>query len=180
MAHDLIVGYGLDKKMEVIVGDTHPDEIYYDSYPCANQSLLSISLPILTTSDWTFHMYQRAKRSTPFEMTRFHTDEYIDFLQRVSPETADDLTGKGTRCAYLAHSFVPQQIPSELETCTLHSLDRRGLSCFRWSIRVLLDKCRWKHGCCKTDKLRTHRSSCQLGWWSASCQEERSFRFLLR
>lgn len=57
MANDLIVGYGLDKKMEVI----------------------------------------RAKRSSPFEMTRFHTDEYIDFLQRVSPETADDLTGKGTR-----------------------------------------------------------------------------------
>jgi histone deacetylase 1/2 len=31
-------------------------------------------------------------------MTAFHTDEYIDFLQRVSPETVDELTGKSTRC----------------------------------------------------------------------------------
>lgn len=57
MAHNLIVNYGLDKKMEVL----------------------------------------RPKRSTPFDMTSFHTDEYIDFLQRVSPESVDELTGKGTR-----------------------------------------------------------------------------------
>lgn len=44
------------------------------------------------------HFSQRAKRATPFEMTKFHTDEYVDFLQRVAPDTADDLTGKGTRC----------------------------------------------------------------------------------
>merc|ERR1711939_299144 len=57
MAHNLIVNYGLDKKMEVL----------------------------------------RPRRSTPFEMTAFHTDEYVDFLQRVTPELADELTGKGTR-----------------------------------------------------------------------------------
>lgn len=31
-------------------------------------------------------------------MTRFHTDEYIDFLSKVSPETVEELTGNGTRC----------------------------------------------------------------------------------
>ena len=30
-------------------------------------------------------------------MTRFHTDEYIDCLARVSPETFDDITGHGQR-----------------------------------------------------------------------------------
>lgn len=30
-------------------------------------------------------------------MTRFHTDEYIDFLSKVSPETVEELTGNGTR-----------------------------------------------------------------------------------
>ncbi|KAG8923561.1 hypothetical protein FRC01_012602 [Tulasnella sp. 417] len=36
-------------------------------------------------------------RATPVQMTRFHTDEYIDFLHRVSPETAQEMTYGGTR-----------------------------------------------------------------------------------
>ncbi|GAA5848374.1 hypothetical protein JCM5353_004878 [Sporobolomyces roseus] len=36
-------------------------------------------------------------RCTPHEMTRFHTDEYIDFLARVTPETFDEMTGHGSR-----------------------------------------------------------------------------------
>ncbi|GAA5979248.1 hypothetical protein JCM10908_002855 [Rhodotorula pacifica] len=36
-------------------------------------------------------------RCTPHEMTRFHSDEYIDCLARVTPETFDDMTGHGTR-----------------------------------------------------------------------------------
>lgn len=31
-------------------------------------------------------------------MTRFHTDEYVDFLTRVSPETVEEMSGHGTRC----------------------------------------------------------------------------------
>ena len=31
-------------------------------------------------------------------MTRFHTDEYVDFLHRVTPDTAADMTGGGARC----------------------------------------------------------------------------------
>ncbi|KAJ7453237.1 hypothetical protein FB451DRAFT_1050437 [Mycena latifolia] len=34
----------------------------------------------------------RAKRTTPESMTAFHTDEYIDFLGRVTPETQEGLT----------------------------------------------------------------------------------------
>ncbi|GAA5821195.1 hypothetical protein JCM3770_005246 [Rhodotorula araucariae] len=39
----------------------------------------------------------RPDRCTPHEMTRFHTDEYIDCLVRVSPETFDEITGHGQR-----------------------------------------------------------------------------------
>lgn len=31
-------------------------------------------------------------------MTKFHTDEYIDLLEAVTPETAEALTGNGIRC----------------------------------------------------------------------------------
>jgi len=34
-------------------------------------------------------------------MTKFHTDEYVHFLNRVTPETAEELTYHGTRCESL-------------------------------------------------------------------------------
>lgn len=37
-------------------------------------------------------------RASPEEMTRFHTDEYIDFLKHVTPETATDLTRNHEIC----------------------------------------------------------------------------------
>ncbi|KAF9443827.1 histone deacetylase RPD3 [Macrolepiota fuliginosa MF-IS2] len=39
----------------------------------------------------------RAKRASPEMLTAFHTDEYIHFLTRVTPETAEELTYHGTR-----------------------------------------------------------------------------------
>ncbi|KAL9713229.1 hypothetical protein Ac2012v2_004470 [Leucoagaricus gongylophorus] len=39
----------------------------------------------------------RPRRATPEMLTAFHTDEYIHFLTRVSPETAEELTYHGTR-----------------------------------------------------------------------------------
>ncbi|KAK7043742.1 hypothetical protein VNI00_008354 [Paramarasmius palmivorus] len=39
----------------------------------------------------------RPSRSSPEKMTSFHTDEYIQFLERVTPETAEELTYRGTR-----------------------------------------------------------------------------------
>ncbi|KAG8731756.1 hypothetical protein FRC12_019593 [Ceratobasidium sp. 428] len=39
----------------------------------------------------------RPRRASTLDMTRFHTDEYIDFLSKVAPETVEELTGNGTR-----------------------------------------------------------------------------------
>ncbi|KAL1739360.1 histone deacetylase complex, catalytic component RPD3, partial [Schizophyllum fasciatum] len=39
----------------------------------------------------------KAKRATPERMTAFHTDEYVDFLNKVSPETVRELTYNGSR-----------------------------------------------------------------------------------
>ncbi|WVN85452.1 uncharacterized protein L203_100598 [Cryptococcus depauperatus CBS 7841] len=40
----------------------------------------------------------RPHRATKNDITKFHTDEYVDLLEQVMPETADILTGNGTRC----------------------------------------------------------------------------------
>ncbi|KAI0053789.1 hypothetical protein FA95DRAFT_1508429 [Auriscalpium vulgare] len=39
----------------------------------------------------------RAPRATPEVMSSFHTDEYVHFLARVTPETSEELTYQGTR-----------------------------------------------------------------------------------
>ncbi|KAI1792045.1 hypothetical protein LXA43DRAFT_1074008 [Ganoderma leucocontextum] len=39
----------------------------------------------------------RPKRATPAAMTRFHTDEYVNFLSRVTPDNARRLTYQGSR-----------------------------------------------------------------------------------
>ncbi|RDB19796.1 Histone deacetylase Rpd3 [Hypsizygus marmoreus] len=39
----------------------------------------------------------KPKRASPETMSSFHTDEYVHFLNRVTPETAEELTYHGTR-----------------------------------------------------------------------------------
>ncbi|KAF8589634.1 histone deacetylase [Ramaria rubella] len=39
----------------------------------------------------------RPRRSSPEAMTAFHTDEYVDFLNKVTPETMEELTISGQR-----------------------------------------------------------------------------------
>ncbi|CAJ0902086.1 4363_t:CDS:2, partial [Entrophospora sp. SA101] len=43
------------------------------------------------------------KRASPRQMTRFHTDEYIDFLYRVTPLNVEELSQQQTR-------YVPPSI----------------------------------------------------------------------
>lgn len=83
MAHNLVVNYGLDKKMDMLVSTLNMCD------------LLPADLAAAAT------VLQRPKRATAHEMTRFHTDEYIDFLSRVAPELAEEMTGHGTRCELL-------------------------------------------------------------------------------
>jgi len=43
-------------------------------------------------------------------MTSFHTDEYIHFLARVTPDTAEELTYNGTRCESLFGDSAIRQL----------------------------------------------------------------------
>jgi histone deacetylase 1/2 len=69
MAHSLIMNYGLYSKMEIYVG----------IWP-------HIPIPSCANSD------QRAKPASKYEMTQFHTDEYIEFLHKVTPDNMEQFT----------------------------------------------------------------------------------------
>lgn len=76
MAHNLISAYGMLDKMTVLVGFCVVDTLR------------------------TYGCIQRPRRCSPEAMTAFHTDEYVDFLYKVTPETVEELTGYGRRCTW--------------------------------------------------------------------------------
>lgn len=43
----------------------------------------------------------RAKPATKREMSQFHTDEYVDFLNRVTPDNFDAFVREQAKCEYL-------------------------------------------------------------------------------
>lgn len=43
----------------------------------------------------------KPRRAGKHEMTRFHTDEYVELLEQVTPENGEALTGGGMRCEWM-------------------------------------------------------------------------------
>lgn len=98
MAHSLIMNYGLYKKMEIYVSvlvplsafecvftPLHPMKIL--SFRLASQSgTLSGKIAGRESANYSL---QRAKPASQLEMSQFHTDEYVDFLKKVTPDNMD-------------------------------------------------------------------------------------------
>jgi histone deacetylase 1/2 len=89
LAHSLIMNYGVYQKMEIYVSYrlwktfSHRNYVYRVVLYHATLRLF-LALQLLTS------LFQRAKPATRHEMTQFHTDEYIDFLQKVTPDNMDN------------------------------------------------------------------------------------------
>lgn len=43
---------------------------------------------------------QRPPRTTPKEMTKFHTDDYVNFLRTVTPDNMNEYSKQLTRCKF--------------------------------------------------------------------------------
>lgn len=126
MAHNLIVNYNLCDDID--------ESIPYDGTRTINDPIIEAwgggdgerarSEKLTGARGKSMQVY-RAKRATRAEMTRFHSDEYIELLEKVTPETAEAMTGGGVRCTSLN------------TVCTDGRFDGRRLSCFRGVVRVL-------------------------------------------
>lgn len=98
MAHSLIMNYGLYKKMEIYVSIVSPCilHIHYnvlsfvtnsrghcgDTFSVNEAGAAAIIHRMLT---W----FKRAKPASNLEMTQFHTDEYVEFLKKVTPDNME-------------------------------------------------------------------------------------------
>jgi histone deacetylase 1/2 len=75
MTHSLVMNYGLYRKMEIFV----------------SSRLVRLRLRPIRRG-------KRAKPATRKEMAQFHTDEYVDFLSRITPDNMDNYGREQAKC----------------------------------------------------------------------------------
>jgi histone deacetylase 1/2 len=113
MTHNLVLNYGLLEHMDVYVSlplsvslgslvEAHLEICLFALSPASGPHLTSIfnTPPYhpLSASVRSPYRRQRPTRANKTQLTRFHSDEYIDFLETVTPETVEEMTGGGVRC----------------------------------------------------------------------------------
>lgn len=84
MCHSLVMQYGLYRKMEIFV-----------SAVCC---VLCFAPHLGQLTDSSRPHSQRAKPATKREMSQFHTDEYVEFLNRVTPDNVDHFVREQAKC----------------------------------------------------------------------------------
>jgi histone deacetylase 1/2 len=96
MAHNLIVNYGLcdedDPAMESEGSRRMNGEVE------DGEGSVRMGGDGLSGSRGRGMQIFRPRRADKGDMTKFHSDEYIDLLEKVTPETSEALTGGGVRC----------------------------------------------------------------------------------
>ena len=110
MAHNLIVNYDLCDDVDDTPGaSTSADTTMMDVDGArnANDDIVSewqdgdkerVKFERLTGARGRSMQVFRPRRAKKDDMTKFHSDEYIEFLEKVTPETVEQLTGGGVRC----------------------------------------------------------------------------------
>ena len=112
MAHNLIVNYGLCDEEQTIVSDgsrrmndpirgvngalTNGDGDGWREDGADARYEKALSRGARGKAMQVF----RARRAGKDDMTRFHTDEYVELLEQVNPDNGESLTGGGMRCEF--------------------------------------------------------------------------------
>ena len=88
MAHSLIVAYGLYRKMEVHVR-RHAPARARGAQDAAHASPAALGGRA---------SLQRSPRANILDMTKFHSDDYINFLRRIKPNNTAEFAKQLQRC----------------------------------------------------------------------------------
>lgn len=104
MAHNLIVNYGLCSDQDDLVDGARDINAVLENGQEGDGERRRTE-KIMTGARGRGMQVFRPKRATQGDMTKFHSDEYIEFLEKVTPETREQLTGGGVRCE-LSHPYI--------------------------------------------------------------------------
>lgn len=83
MTHNLLLNYGLYRKMEI--------------YVCKNLHTEKSPECVCLRSDWLF-VSQRPHKASGEEMTKYHSDDYIKFLRSIRPDNMSEYSKQMQRC----------------------------------------------------------------------------------
>lgn len=172
MAHNLLLNYGLYKKMEIYVRLSRPS--------AGSAWLLARSLchsrpqvALEPTSDCA--CAQRPSPATFEELSKFHSEEYMRFLKTITPDNMGEYSKQMQRCACVLRQ-IPSQSSPWLQLCNVclipclrlighavaaRSQRWRGLPRFRRPLQVLPGKCGGVDWCaCPTQTVQSQPSAC--------------------
>lgn len=79
-------------------------------------------------------VYQRAKPATKREMTQFHSDEYVEFLSRITPSNMNSYVKEQHKCMFLVarRRYIDINIPQiTLEMIVQFSMGYLNIVLFR-------------------------------------------------
>lgn len=98
MAHNLIVHYGLYKEMDVFV--SQQGAAGESRQATAHPSPLSLTVSLSTSRFVPLPCYlsQRPPLIDHTEMTRFHSDDYINFLRSITPDNMTEHLKELQKC----------------------------------------------------------------------------------
>lgn len=91
MTHNLLLNYGLYRKMEIYVSSFTPILLL-----CGMSNILT---NIFISCPFQFCLFvQRPHKATADEMTKFHSDDYIRFLRSIRPDNMSEYNKQMQRC----------------------------------------------------------------------------------
>ena len=108
LTHHLIKAYGLYRKMEC----------YVSGNPEASQVSFVAAVLYRYVLDMLYAT-QRPRFATAEELSRFHSDDYVDFLRRVTPENCKALTTQMQKCAFCIHIVLVAFASCVIKSSTL-------------------------------------------------------------
>jgi histone deacetylase 1/2 len=135
MAHNLIVNYGMCEDAETeadnqLEGARRVNDPIYGANGLAGSSA-DVSMDgadekydkaVAKGARSTTMQCFRPRRATKNDMTRFHTDEYVDLLEMVNPDNGESLTGGGMRCELKPSCNIAQLTKQALQETIVRRL----------------------------------------------------------
>lgn len=95
MTHNLLLNYGLYRKMEIYVSISRVPRLPLRELP---------TLPRLrSVNERNFILlfpFQRPHKAILDEMTRYHSDDYVKFLKTIKPDNMSEYTKQMQRCEF--------------------------------------------------------------------------------
>ena len=104
MVHDLVLNYNIFDRLEVLVSII----FFLRKEKKKKSSSNKIKNNCIPLFELTSLCIKRPPRATEEEMTRFHSDDYINFLKIVSPNSEDHYR-QVQRCETTKKLFYPQK-----------------------------------------------------------------------